>query len=163
MLSSADITLTWQPEYYGDRDPITMDLIAGEAQGKSWIVTYDSYSSSAPGPFSSGPYQEIVAGTNIAKGTVVYLTGYFYPMDNVTGVSLKTAANITTFKVGDEFSAAGLSLKPISSDSLYDNVAIYNVTTNLDGYTFTADDIGTKVVTVQWGDYTYAYQITITE
>ncbi len=161
MLASADLTLTWQPEFYGDRDPFTMELKAGEAQGKSRIVCYDT---STGGHTSSAyPYQEIVAGSDIAAGTVVYLTGYFYTVDEVTGVSPVTGANKTTFKVGDTFSSAGISFKPTSPNSLFADCVIHNVTTDLDGKVFGAEDVGTKLVTVTVCGYTFTYEITVTE
>ena len=160
MISSADITLTWQPEFYGDRDGVTMELKASEAQGASWIVCYNTNSSYTS---SDCPYQEIIAGSDIAAGTVVYFTGYFYTADEITGVSLNTSANKAEFKVGETFSSAGISFKPTATDSLYSKCVIYNVATDLDGYVFTADDIGKKLVTVTVCGIEYVYEITVSE
>lgn len=161
MLSSADVNLTWQPEFYGDRDAFTLELKANEAKGMSRIVCYDT--STGGHTSSDGPYQEIVCNTAVSAGTVVYFTGYFYTANEVKDISIKTLASKTTFKVGESFSAAGLGLKPTSSNSLFAETVIYNFTTDLDGYEFKASDVGTKLVTVSWGDLTCSYEITVTE
>ena len=161
MLSSADVNLTWQPEFYGDRDAFTLDLKANEAKGMSRIVCYDT--STGGNTYSDRPYQEIVCNSAVSAGTVVYFTGYFYTANEVKDISIKTLASKTTFKVGESFSAAGLGLKPTSSNSLFAETVIYNFTTDLDGYEFKASDVGTKLVTVSWGDLTCSYEITVTE
>ncbi len=159
MTSSADITLTWQPEFYGDRDGFTFDLKADVTSSGNRIIKYDT---TAGRTESDRPYQEIVAGSDIKAGTVVYLTGYFYAFDDVTGLSVNTTANSTVFRVGETFSSEGLSLKADSSDSLYANVKIYNVTTNLDGYTFKAEDYGKLIEVVAYvGNAKVSYYIVV--
>ena len=155
MTSSADIKLTWQQEFYGDRDPFTFDLKAGETQGLGQFVQYTGSNTS-----SNLPYQEIVAESAIPAGTVVYLTGYFYEAGSITSTSINTPAKTTVFKVGDTFSAAGLILNASSSDALFANVTICNPTTNLDGYVFTDADVG-KVIEVLAYNGTVSYYITV--
>ena len=155
MTSTADIKLTWQQEFYGDRDNFTLDLKAGETAGTSKFVQYTGSNTS-----SNLPYQEIVAESAIPAGTVVYLTGYFYEVGSISGTSINTPASKTVFKVGDTFSAAGLALNVSSSDSLFNGVLIYNPTTNLDGYVFTDADVG-KVIEVQAYNGTSTYYITV--
>lgn len=155
MTSSADIKLTWQQEFYGDRDPFTFDLKAGETQGLGQFVQYTGSNTS-----SNLPYQEIVAESAIPAGTVVYLTGYFYEAGSITATSINTPARTTVFKVGDTFSAAGLILNASSSDALFANVTICNPTTNLDGYVFTDADVG-KVIEVLAYNGTVSYYITV--
>ena len=155
MTSSADIKLTWQQEFYGDIDPFTLDLKAGETQGLGQFVKYTGSTTS-----SNLPYQEIVAESAIPAGTVVYLTGYFYEAGSVNSTSINTPAKTTVFKVGDTFSAAGLILNASSSDSLFANVTICNPTTNLDGYVFTDADAG-KVIEVLAYNGTVSYYITV--
>ena len=161
MSSSADIKLTWQPEYYGDRDGFTFDLKAGETVGDSRIIKYDtnaSYTSSAL------PYQEIVAESAIKAGTVVYITGYFYAHGEVSGVTINTPAVKNIFKVGDTFDSTGLTLTAQTTDSLYANVVIYNYTTSLDGYTFKAEDAGKLIeVVVSNGNVSTSYYIIVVE
>ncbi len=161
MTSNADIGITWQPEYYGDRDGLTFDLKAGVTSSESRIIKYDSH---ATNTYSALPYQEIVCNTAIKAGTEVYITGYFYAFDDVTGLSVSTPANNTVFKVGDTFSSEGLSLKPTSSDSLYADVKVYNVTTNLDGYTFTEEDCGKLIEVVAYvGNAKTSYYIVVAQ
>ena len=155
MTSTADIKLTWQQEFYGDRDNFTLDLKAGETAGTSKFVQYTGSNTS-----SNLPYQEIVAESAIPAGTVVYLTGYFYEVGSISGTSINAPANKTVFKVGDTFSAAGLALNVSSSDSLFNGVVIYNPTTNLDGYVFTDADVG-KVIEVLAYNGTSSYYITV--
>ena len=155
MTSTADIKLTWQQEFYGDRDPFTFDLKAGETQGLGQFVQYTGSNTS-----SNLPYQEIVAESAIPAGTVVYLTGYFYEAGSITSTSINTPAKTTVFKVGDTFSAAGLILNASSSDALFANVTICNPTTNLDGYVFTDADVG-KVIEVLAYNGTVSYYITV--
>ena len=157
MTSSADVNITWQPEFYGDRDPLTFELKANETQGASRMIQYTGSMT-----YADMPYQELVCNAAISAGTVIYMTGYFYTENEVTAVSIGNKATTLSFKVGDTFSAAGLTLKPTSSESLYKKVVIRNYTTDLDGYVFTAEDVGTKTVTVTWGELSCAYEITVT-
>ena len=159
MTSSADIKLTWQQEFYGDRDPFTFDLKAGETQGLGQFVKYTGSNTS-----SNLPYQEIVAESAIPAGTVVYFTGYFYDLVDVSSLSIYFPASTTLFKVGETFSSAGLVLKPASASSLFNNVDIYNPVTNLDGYTFKAEDAGKIMdVVVTLGNATTTYKILVVE
>ena len=159
MTSSADINLTWQPEFYGDRDGFTFDLKAGVTSSGSRIIKYDtnpSYTS------SECPYQEIVANSAIKAGTVVYLTGYFYAPGAVVTATVNTPANKVVYNVGDTFDSTGLSLKPSSPEALFGNVVIYNVTTNFDGYTFTEADAGKFFeVTATFGGVEATYYIKV--
>ena len=159
MTSSADIKLTWQQEFYGDRDPFTLDLKAGETASHGQFVKYTGSNTS-----SNLPYQEIVAESAIPAGTVVYFTGYFYDLTDVSGISIYTPATSTLFKVGETFSSAGLILKPTSASTLFNNVDIYNPVTNLDGYTFKAEDAG-KIfeVVVYIGNAKTSYNILVIE
>lgn len=161
MTSSADVNITWQPEYYGDSDPLTFKLTANETQGANRIIAYDNTSNSKY-YYADMPYQELIFNSDVAAGTVIYITGYFYTVEEVTAVSIGNKASTLTFEVGETFSAAGLTLKPTSSESLYSKVVIRNYTTDLDGYIFTAEDVGTKTVTVTWGELTCTYEITVT-
>ena len=160
MISSADMTLTWQPEFYGDRDGITLDLVAGVANGGGRLIKYDYNASHTAEDL---PYEEFVVGSDIKAGTVVYITGYFYTVNEISDLTVKNPASKLSFKVGETFSASGLTLKPVAANSWFSEVVIYNYTTDLDGYVFTSDDIGAKTVTVSFGDLSITYQITVTE
>ena len=159
MLSSADIKLTWQPEFYSDRDGITLDLVADVMNGGGRLIKYDYNASHTE---EDCPYQEIVAESDIKAGTVVYLTGYFYTMGEISGVTVKTPVNQISFQVGDTFSSAGLTFKPVAANKWFADTIIHNYTTDLDGYVFTDSDVGTKTVTVSVAGVTYTYEISIT-
>lgn len=159
MTSSADINLTWQPEFYGDRDGFTFDLKAGETANGNRIIKYDT---TAGRTESDRPYQEIVCNSAVQAGTVVYLTGYFYAPGDVTAVTVNTPANQVIYKVGETFSSTGLSLKPSSANALYANALIYGATTDFDGYTFTADDAGKYFeVTATFGEASTVFYIKV--
>ena len=161
MTASADIGLTWQPEFYGDKDAITLSLKAGETNSTSRIIAYDTTSNSNY-TASELPYEEFYATTAIPAGTVIYITGYFYAPGDVSGVTLSSSADRTVFRVGETFSSAGVSLAVSSSDSLFSNVRIFNVTTNLDGYVFTEEDAGKLIdVIVYFDGYEATYRIAI--
>ena len=157
MLSNANVSITWQPEFYGDRDGVTMELVAGEAQSNVWVIKYDAkagYTSAAL------PYEEFVFNSDVAAGTEIYITGMFYDRGDILDVHVNTPASKIVYNVGDEFSSAGFSFGVTSTDSLFDKVTIYNVTTSLDGYTFTEADSGkTFTVTVYWGEFEYTYDV----
>ena len=160
MLSNADVNITWQPEFYGDRDGVTMELVAGEAQSTVWVIKYDTKA----GQTKSGlPYEEFVFNSDVAAGTEIYITGLFYERGEVIDVSIKNPANKIIFKVGDSFSSAGIILSVASGEEFFDKVSITNVTTNLDGKVFTDADLGTQKVVVSWGDYTLEYDVLVIE
>lgn len=91
--------------------------------------------------------------------------GYFYVYDQeVSEVSIAKNANQATFKVGERFSTEGLIVNAtLPSGSTKTAYAATGYTTDLDGYIFTAADIGTKTVTVDFGGKKVTYKITITE
>ena len=159
MISNANANITWQPEFYGDRDGVTMDLVAGEAQSAVWVIKYDSSNNTA----SALPYQEIVVNSAVSAGTEVYITGAIYERGEVVDVAVKTAPSKIVYSVGDSFSSAGLSLSVTATDGLFGNLTIWNVTTDLDGKVFTAEDIGVHTVTVTWGEFTLTYDILVKE
>ena len=162
MVSNANVNITWQPEFYGDRDGVTMELVAGEAQSAVWVVKYDTTTNASQTAVAL-PYQEFVFNSDVAAGTEIILTGLFYDRGDVIGVDVKNPANKIIYKVGEEFTSEGLSLKVDTRDSLVSSVTIWNVTTDYDGKVFTEDDLGTHAVTVSWGEYTYEYHILVIE
>ena len=159
MISSANVNLTWQPEFYGDRDGVTMELVAGEAQSAVWVIKYDSSSHTA----SALPYQEIVVNSAVSAGTEVYITGAIYERGEVVDVAIKTAPSKIVYSVGETFTSAGITLSATATDNLFGNLSICNVTTDFDGKVFTAEDLGVHTVTVSWGEFTITYDILVTE
>ena len=86
--------------------------------------------------------------------------GYFFIEESeMTGVSVSTKASDLTFKVGETFSSDGLILK--ANGSMKSTFVESGYTTNYDGYTFTAKDVGTQTVTVTFAGVTTTYTITV--
>ena len=162
MISNADVNITWQPEFYGDRDGVTMDLKAGESQSNVWVVCYDNTTNPTQTQ-AALPYEEFVFNTDVAAGTEIYITGLFYDRGDIIDVNVNTPAKQIIYKVGEEFSSEGFSFGVSSTDSLFAKVTIYNVTTNLDGKVFTSDDLGVHKVVVSWGEFTAEYDILVIE
>ena len=93
--------------------------------------------------------------------------GYFNVEDDVEGLEIKTAANKTSFKVGEAFSAEGLRLAISAttegSTANYSQTDIYsNFATDFDGKVFTAEDVGEHTVKVSFAGVTVEYTITVT-
>ena len=162
MVSNANVNITWQPEFYSDRDGVTMELVAGEAQSAVWVIAYDT-TSNASQTQAALPYEEFVFNSDVAAGTEIYITGLFYERGDILNVDVNTPASKIVYRVGDKFTSAGFSFGVTSVDSLFAKVTIYNVTTNLDGKVFTSADVGTNKVIVSWGEFTYEYDILVIE
>lgn len=107
----------------------------------------------------------IAVRNNVVNETNITLYGYFNVEDDIDGLSIKSPANKLVFAAGDTFTADGLSLNITDSHggAKYNETEIYsNFKTNLDGYVFTAQDEGTKTVTVSFGNQTVTYEIEVT-
>lgn len=91
--------------------------------------------------------------------------GFFYINDSeLSELTINSAATKVKYKVGETFSSEGLVLNATLPSSTTKQVyAQTGYTTDLDGYTFTAEDVGTKTVTVTLSGKTVTYEITVTE
>lgn len=91
--------------------------------------------------------------------------GYIYFNDGeTTGTAVNTASAKTVFKVGESFSTDGVVVTAKMNDT--GARAIYaetGFTTNYDGKIFTAEDVGTHTVTVDFCGKTVTYTIEVEE
>ena len=129
--------------------------------GKSAVVEYKITSGA-----DLGNNGWIAVRNDVATETVVTMYGYFCAEQDAEDLVITTPATKTTFQVGDTFTAEGLRLKlspdNAASGAYYGQTEVYsNYTTNFDGYTFTAEDVGTKIVTVSFAGATVTYEITV--
>lgn len=145
------ISFRYYAENYGDRGGADVTVAAGETKTVTFTVN--------PGA-SIGCNYAFKLLSNVSTETKLTMHGYFYCEGEVSKISLMQPASKTTFKVGDAFTTNGLVVK--AGGTSYDEVVIANYMTDLEeGYTFTAEDIGTKTITVAYGEYTTTYEITI--
>lgn len=108
----------------------------------------------------------IAVRNNVVNETSITLYGYFNVEGDVEGLKIKSPANKLVFAAGETFTAEGIRLNMTNSHgggAYYGQTEIYsNFTTDLDGYTFTAQDEGTKTVTVSFCGKTVTYEIEVT-
>ncbi|MBO5328084.1 MAG: hypothetical protein J6B04_02790 [Clostridia bacterium] len=127
------------------------------AAGATERVTFTAITSTA----TLGNNFTLTLLSSLTEDASITLYGYFYCASEISKIEISNAASKTTFKVGETFSSQGLMLKPTGSQ--YDRVYVYtNIATDYDNHVFTADDIGTKTVTVSFGGVTCTYNITVT-
>ena len=104
---------------------------------------------------------------DVTEDTQVSISGYYdLETDAEVGIKIRQEASKTTFKVGETFSAEGLTLrlnndKPVADNAYYGFAVIYNYTTNFDGVTFT--EAGEYEVEVYFAGQSTTYKITVTE
>ena len=96
---------------------------------------------------------------DIQSDVTVGVYGYFYLANEFESVSIIKNAEKLSFTTGETFSANGLMLK--TSGGIKYTFVETGYTTDLDGYVFTAEDIGTKTVTVSFGGKTATYEIEV--
>ena len=147
-----DVSFRYYAENYGDKGGVDVTIAAGATE----TVTFEV----KPGA-SIGCNYAFKLLSDVAEETKLTMYGYFYCEGEVDSISLYRDADKKNFKVGDSFTLDGMVVK--AKGASYDEVVIANYMTDLEeGYVFTAEDIGTKTVTVAYGEYTTSYQITIT-
>ena len=146
------VTFRYYAESWGDKGGIEITINPGETKTLTFEVN--------PGD-SIGCNYALKLLSDVSVETKVVMNGYFYCEGEVNSVSLYKTAAKTTFKVGEKFNCDGVVLK--AHGDKYDEVVISNFLTSIDeGYTFTSSDVGTKTVTVAYGEYTVTYEITVT-
>ena len=146
------VSFRYYAENYGDKGGIDVTINPGETKTFTGEVN--------PGS-SIGCNYALKLNSNVTSETKLVINGYFLCEGEVNSISLHKQASKTTFKVGEKFSTDGLVVK--ANGSSYDEVIISNYLTSIEeGYTFTSADVGTKTVTVAYGEYTVTYEITIT-
>lgn len=142
-------------ENYGDKGGWDFTLQGGESRIYTVTVT--------PGA-SIGCNYNIKLLQDVATDTAVTIYGYFKTYDDeIQGIGINAATTCkTTFRVGERFSAKNLTVDVTQHKGQSGDVNIANFTTDYDGHVFTAEDIGTKTVTVSWNGLTTTYEITVT-
>ena len=149
---SESVTVEYYAENNGHKGGVTVTIAAGETKTVTFSVN--------PGT-SIGCNYVLALKSNVSTETKLTINGFFHCEGEVTSVSTYKAASKTTFKVGEQFTSDGFVLK--AHGDMYDDVVIANFITSIEeGYTFTASDVGTKTVTVAYGEYTVTYEITVT-
>ena len=150
-----EISFRYYAENYGDKGGIDVTIAPGET--KTVVFTVN------PGK-SLGCNYALKLLSDVQETTSFTLRGFFGSKEEITGLSLFSEADKTTFSVGESFSSNGLVVKPLCSEeleALYSEVVISNYTTNYDGYTFTSEDVGVCTVTVSFGRLTLTYDINV--
>ncbi len=152
-----DLTFTFgQVDSDRDMGSGTVTVPAGKTAAVEFTIT---------GGADTGNNCWIAVRNDVNTATDITLYGYFYIGEDVEGLKIKTPASKLVFAAGETFSADGLRLKLTNSHgggAYFGQTEIYsNFTTDLDGYTFTAADTGTKTVTVSFGGKTVTYEIEV--
>lgn len=150
-----EISFRYYAENYGDKGGVDVTVAPGET--KTLIFTVN------PGK-SPGCNYALKLLSDVQETTSFTVRGFFGTKEEISDISLFTEAEKTTFSVGESFSSEGLVIKPVCTEeleNLYGDVVISNYTTDLDGYTFTAEDVGIRRVTVSFGQLTLTYEINV--
>lgn len=150
-----EISFRYYAENYGDKGGVDVTIAPGET--KTVVFTVN------PGKSLGCNYAWKLL-SDVQETTSLRVRGFFGCKDEITALSLISKSNKTTFSVGESFSSKGLLVKPLCSEeleNLYSEVIISNYTTDYDGYTFTADDVGVHTVTVSFGQLTVTYDINV--
>ena len=147
------ISFRYYAENYGDKGGVDVTVAAGETKEFEFTVN--------PGS-SIGCNYALKLLSDVVDETKVTMHGFFHCEGEVDRISIHSQADKKSFKVGESFSTDGLVIKAHGTN--YDEVVIANYLTDVEeGYVFTADDIGTKTVTVAYGEYIVSYDITISQ
>ena len=150
-----EISFRYYAENYGDKGGVDINIAPGESKTVYFEVD--------PGR-SIGCNYAFKLLSDVTTTTSIVINGFFGSMDEVSEIRLYKQPDRLTFAVGESFSTEGLVIKPVCTEELgdlYNDVVISNYTTNFDGYTFTAEDVGIKVVTVSFGEHTVSYEIEV--
>ena len=147
------VTFEYYAENNGHKGGVTISVASGETK----TVTFEV---NPGGSIGCNYVLKLVNG--VSTETKLVINGYMHCEGEVSSIDIYREASKKTFKVGDAFSTEGLVIK--ANGDKYDEVVIANYMTDIEeGYVFTASDVGTKTVTVAYGEYTVSYQITVTQ
>jgi len=150
-----EISFRYYAENYGDKGGVDVTVAPGETETLIFTVN--------PG-HSPGCNYALRLLSDVQETTLFAIKGFFGSKEEISDISMFAEANKTTFSVGESFSSDGLVIKPVcldEIDNLYNDVVISNYTTDLDGYIFTAEDVGVRTVTVSFGQLTLTYEVTV--
>ena len=145
-----EISFYYYAENYGDKGGVNITIAPGETKIFDFKVN--------PG-LSVGCNYAFRLLSDVSVNTSITMHGYFYCKDEISGIEILNEAERKSFTVGDSFTSDGLVIKALGDN--YDEVIISNFTTDLDGYTFTSNDVGTRAVTVYFNGFSLTYDIEI--
>lgn len=146
-------------ENWGDIGGAEVNLEAGQSDTYEFTVT--STHGSTPGCHYNFKLLSDIGAEDAAFEIYAY---YRTDPGEATGISINSASPHTaTFTVGDTFSARNLTVDlALAGNPITDFKGnVVNFTTDLDGYVFTADDVGEKTVTVSWNGLSATYKINV--
>ena len=146
----SEVSFYYYAENYGDKGGVNITVAPGETKTVDFKVD--------PG-FSLGCNYAFKLLSDVSVETLLTIQGYFYCREELDGIEIFKDADKKSFAVGELFDTDGLVIKALGEN--YDDVVIPNFTTSLDGYTFTASDVGTKTVTVRFGSFAVTYDIQV--
>ncbi len=139
----------------GANDGVDIALVAGETK----TISFDSSMGE-----TIGPWFGIKLLSDVSVDTAVTIYGYFKTYEGeVTSLGINGgSSHKRVFTVGEAFTAKALTVDANNGNGTTGDVNITNFTTDIaEGYVFTADDTGTKTVTVTWNGLTVSYDITV--
>ncbi len=148
-------------ENYGDIGGANVELDAGESGVYDIQITASGNYGTTTGCRIN---IKLLEGIGESDASFEMYTMYKAFDNEMSGISVEpNSKHKTTFAVGETFDASKLELKVSSSLGSAGNVRITNnITTDFDGRTFTADDVGEHTVTVVWNGLPTTYKITVT-
>ncbi len=147
-----EISFYYYAENYGDKGGVNITVAPGETKTVNFKVN--------PGS-SPGCNYAFKLLSDVSVETSLTIQGYFYCREELDGIEIFREAEVKSFAVGELFDAEGLVIKALGEN--YDDVVISNFTTSLDGYIFTAADVGAKTVTVQFDSFAVTYDIEVVQ
>lgn len=145
-----EITFYYYAENYGDKGGVTVTVAPNETKR----VYFKVDSGTSPG--CNYAFRLL---SDVKTETKLTIHGYFYHRNELNGISVYKEATKKTFSVGETFSAEGLVIKAEGVN--YNEVVVSNYTVDLKDYVFTSADVGKRIVTVRFEDYTVTYEIEV--
>ena len=80
----------------------------------------------------------------------------------ITGIKITSNPSKMSYKVGELFSSDGLIVKVTKSDNTEEFVYQYGLSLD-EGYQFVAGDVGNKIVTVSYSNFTATFTLTVSQ
>ncbi len=137
--------------YNVDEGGVNITLAAGESKDVFMFLKNSSG--------TVGVNHQFALLSDVIADTSVTVWGEYLATE-LTDINIATAAEKLAYTVGERFSSKGLVLKADGSN--YERVYVaFNYVTDLDGYVFTAEDVGVKTVTVTFAGKTTTYEIVV--
>lgn len=145
-----EVTFYYYAENYGDRGGVTVTVAPNETKRVYFKVDSET---------SLGCNYAFRLMSDVEIETALTIHGYFYHRNELSGIDIYKEATRKTFFVGETFSTEGLVVK--ADGVKYNDVVISNYAVDLKGYVFSENDVGKRIVTVKFEDYTVTYEIEV--